>query len=127
MYKDVEKRREACRRYYAKHKEQERERKRKYREEHPDKVAESHKKYRESGKKAAYNSRPEEHYKRTARHILENEVSSGRMVRPTVCSRCGCECVPQAHHTDYTEPLNVVWLCDTCHRKEHYDEEPQDN
>ncbi len=26
----------------------------------------------------------------------------------------------QAHHTDYARPLDVVWLCDTCHIVDHW-------
>jgi hypothetical protein len=24
-----------------------------------------------------------------------------------------------AHHPDYTDPLTVEWLCNSCHLKEH--------
>lgn len=33
---------------------------------------------------------------------------------------CPCgETKVQAHHTDYTKPLDVVWLCRPCHDREH--------
>ena len=32
--------------------------------------------------------------------------------------RCGVVKV-QAHHEDYTKPLEVTWLCSACHAKVH--------
>jgi ribosomal protein S27AE len=34
------------------------------------------------------------------------------------CERCGAEKV-HAHHEDYTKPLDVMWLCQSCHMKHH--------
>lgn len=61
------------------------------------------------------------------RHKLKNAihakvrraVRSGRVVRPTNCENCFKECVTQAHHKDYNEPLVVRWLCNYCHQHEH--------
>lgn len=55
---------------------------------------------------------PERHQ---ARMILNNAVKTGRIIRPSICSRCSAETIVEAHHTDYTQPLNVVWLCRDCH------------
>lgn len=46
-------------------------------------------------------------------------LQSGVLVRPSTCSKCGVCCKPQAHHNDYSKPLDVVWLCGDCHAKEH--------
>lgn len=32
------------------------------------------------------------------------------------CTLCGKSIDVQAHHEDYANPLQVVWLCRTCHR-----------
>jgi hypothetical protein len=37
------------------------------------------------------------------------------LTRPNKCSFCLVECTPQAHHEDYSQPLDVVWLCARCH------------
>lgn len=52
-----------------------------------------------------------------AHHIVQNEIRTGRLVRPKACSQCGKPCKPEAHHPDYAIPLSVVWLCKTCHNK----------
>ena len=52
-----------------------------------------------------------------ARMKLNNAVRSGK-AKKTPCEICGANKV-QAHHDDYSEPLNVRWLCFNCHRKYH--------
>ena len=54
-----------------------------------------------------------------ARLVTARALRSGVIVRPTTCGGCGVECKPEAHHTDYSKPLDVIWLCDACHKKEH--------
>lgn len=39
--------------------------------------------------------------------------------KPEVCERCGGSGRIVAHHPDYTDPLTVEWLCNSCHLKEH--------
>jgi hypothetical protein len=57
--------------------------------------------------------------KKRARITLQNNVVRGKIVRPSHCEACGVACHPDAHHTDYARPLDVRWLCRTCHAKEH--------
>lgn len=55
-----------------------------------------------------------------ARYTLGNAVRDGRVIRPDVCSKCGGnETRIEAHHHDYSKPLDVEWLCFACHRAEH--------
>lgn len=43
-----------------------------------------------------------------------------RDTRPSVCTLCGKSGVRiEGHHDNYSEPLNVRWLCYHCHRKTH--------
>jgi hypothetical protein len=46
---------------------------------------------------------------------------AGRLPRPLRCMECGTPCrETQAHHEDYSKPLDVVWLCPPCHRAKHW-------
>lgn len=61
--------------------------------------------------------------KRRAHIAVGNAVRDGKLVKPTCCDRCHVECSAKrslhAHHHDYAKPLEVEWLCGTCHRVEH--------
>lgn len=56
--------------------------------------------------------------KAAARQLLRTAVSAGKIVKPTVCLHCN-NSYPiksiQGHHEDYSRPLDVLWLCQTCH------------
>lgn len=56
--------------------------------------------------------------KRRAHVIVGNAVRSGRLVRQP-CSVCGSSSGVDAHHPDYSKPLDVVWLCETHHAEQH--------
>lgn len=55
--------------------------------------------------------------KRTAREICKKAIRQGLIVRQP-CERCGDE-NSQAHHEDYSKPLEVNWLCRTHHWCRH--------
>lgn len=57
--------------------------------------------------------------KRAAHMKLRIAVRSGKIKKPDHCSNCGAKCNPEGHHTDYNKPLNVRWLCSSCHSKYH--------
>lgn len=50
---------------------------------------------------------------------LHYAVKVGKIIRPTVCDHCGESKRLQAHHEDYSKPLEVTWLCGSCHRNIH--------
>lgn len=52
-----------------------------------------------------------------AQDTLRTAIRNGSLVRPNRCP-CGSE-RPQAHHADYDKPLEVTWLCRSCHLVEH--------
>lgn len=54
-----------------------------------------------------------------ARTKLNYAVRSGKLHRPNVCETCSVDCKPEGHHPDYAKPLEVKWLCKSCHGKEH--------
>ena len=48
--------------------------------------------------------------------LLNNAVRAGN-VHPEPCFECGKKAV--AHHSDYSQPLLVTWLCQRHHRQLH--------
>ncbi len=63
---------------------------------------------------------PKEERQRRAqcRSILNHAIRDGKINRQS-CEIRGCEGLPEAHHDDYNEPLNVRWLCFKHHREHH--------
>ncbi len=43
----------------------------------------------------------------------------GIIDRPDVCQTCFQPKELVRHHRDYDEPLEITWLCRSCHRQEH--------
>ena len=64
-----------------------------------------------------YARNPELRQKMEARWILRRAVYAG-LIEKHPCRDCGAVKV-EGHHTDYTKPLLVTWLCRGCHRREH--------
>lgn len=56
--------------------------------------------------------------KTRARRILQAEVRAGRIVKGPCCE-CGTVVDIDAHHSDYSKPLDIEWLCRLCHAKRH--------
>lgn len=52
-----------------------------------------------------------------ARCAVANAIRDKRLFRLN-CEKCGSP-ESQAHHEDYSKPLDVRWLCFSCHRAEH--------
>jgi len=46
-------------------------------------------------------------------------VAKGKLTVPERCEKCNKKRFLEAHHEDYTKPLEVQWLCQSCHRKTH--------
>jgi hypothetical protein len=64
-------------------------------------------------KKRWNDSNPE---KRRAEVAVGNAIRDGRLTRQP-CEDCGSDERVEAHHDDYSKPLDVTWLCSTCHGK----------
>ena len=93
---------------YRKNKDRIRENIRRYRAENPTKVLASR------IKTCAKNPT---HY--NANKVIEQAIIAGKTAKPDHCSICGCssdEHRIEAHHEDYSKPLEIVWCCTPCHR-----------
>lgn len=52
-----------------------------------------------------------------ARLMVHHAIESGALHREA-CVCCGCQ-ETQAHHKDYSKPLEIIWVCRSCHQKIH--------
>lgn len=59
--------------------------------------------------------------KRAAHKAVEKAIRNGVLVRQPC--ECGCDRKPQAHHEDYSKPLEVRWLCHVAHQARHVEME----
>lgn len=76
--------------------------KKRYERNHPEKVRQSKKKYLLNNP-----------LKRAAHIAVGNAIRDGRIIKQP-CRDCGKTKV-EAHHEDYTNPLDVIWLCKKHH------------
>ena len=61
--------------------------------------------------------RKEDKRRTRAHNAVTRAVRKGELIRQP-CSRCGAV-KSLAHHEDYDKPLDVVWLCQPCHKLRH--------
>lgn len=50
-------------------------------------------------------------------NAVTRAIKSGKLTREP-CIRCG-SIKSLAHHEDYDKPLDVMWLCQPCHKQRH--------
>lgn len=89
-------------------------------------VKQRHNRYRNSEKGKESFSRAREKWKannpekRAAQVEFGNAIRGGRVERETQCRLCGVtDEKMDAHHFDYSKPLEVTWLCHDCHAAFH--------
>jgi ribosomal protein S27AE len=121
---DPEPFRASYRRHYAGHREERKaDSRRRYWTKRPE-LLEQQKAWRERNHEAT-----REHAKRRrdetpevarAYNAVYYAVKTGKLIRPERCPRCDRECKVEAHHADYSKPLDVTWLCKWCHEMEHH-------
>jgi hypothetical protein len=63
--------------------------------------------------------RTEHPERRFAQIALGNAVRSGEIKPWPMCAMPDCSSRPEAHHPDYSRPLDVVWLCSAHHKQAH--------
>lgn len=57
--------------------------------------------------------------KNHSRAITKYALSCGRLIRADKCEFCGSTQYIQGHHEDYEHPMQITWLCRTCHANRH--------
>jgi hypothetical protein len=109
---------------------------REYRKKNPEKIREYERRYIENNpgylKKKAIEWRTNNPEKRLAidrrkraknpdrskaRSVIHDLIYRGKLKRQP-CEICS-EPSAEAHHKDYSDPLDIVWLCSKHHREEH--------
>ena len=61
--------------------------------------------------------RAEDKRRQKAHNAVRQAILNGRL-SSSPCERCGEE-KSLAHHEDYDKPLDVMWLCQPCHKQRH--------
>lgn len=77
-------------------------------------------------RKRRWNANNKNKEKNAARRAVRNAILKGLLTPPNNCEKCkkyqfridGVRAI-QAHHEDYSKPLNVQWLCPPCHVAAH--------
>jgi hypothetical protein len=92
--------------------------------QHPEYMRARRRRYRRRRCEAAkaYAARPENVRRFICVKIAQLAVKAGIIPREHNCEHCGVsdqEAKLQRHHTDYSRPLYVIWLCTSCHGKVH--------
>lgn len=59
-------------------------------------------------------------YKKRAHSRVRHAKARGDMEAPKICPSCGAEGKTHAHHDDYSQPLEVQFLCPQCHSNHHH-------
>jgi ribosomal protein S27AE len=58
--------------------------------------------------------------KKRAVRFAQRKIREGKIIRPNTCPRCGSTSRRiEAHHKDYSKPLEVEFLCSRCHKEMH--------
>lgn len=52
-------------------------------------------------------------------HGIVNRAILNKQLTPMPCEICGSKSHIEAHHDNYSRPLDVRWLCKSCHKKHH--------
>jgi len=59
-------------------------------------------------------------HRQRARQQVHQAVKDGNLVKPAFCEHPHCpNPAEEAHHLDYRDPLNVIWMCVKHHRERH--------
>lgn len=52
--------------------------------------------------------------------MINYHIATGNLKRPKICPKCKESSKKvEAHHEDYSKPLEIKWLCRGCHASLH--------
>jgi hypothetical protein len=54
-----------------------------------------------------------------AHTMISNALRAGKIKKPDSCQECDSSFAIEGHHDDYSKPLEVRWLCASCHKQWH--------
>jgi hypothetical protein len=66
-------------------------------------------------RKAGNDAYQKHKHKWIARAKARYAVQKGLIIKPKKCEVCELIKPLQGHHEDYSKPLEVIWLCQSCH------------
>lgn len=92
-----------------------------YRDGNSDRVNSNLKRWKESNRekvRASCKRWREANPEKARCHRLVNEAVNRGLLKKFSCHICGDQ-DSQAHHEDYSKPLEVVWLCNKHHKERH--------
>lgn len=67
-----------------------------------------------------YRNSPQGKMKQQARAVVNHAIRDGKITKPVACMDCGMVTKLEAHHKDYSKPLDVDWICKHCHENRHH-------
>lgn len=86
-----------------------------YRETHRDEINAAKKSWRNRNP-----GRDKGGLRRPEHHKVQNAIRRGYITKPEACEECGRTGTRlNGHHDDYGRPLDVRWLCGSCHGLVH--------
>ena len=117
-------RQEICGRYRSENRERLREYNRQYRIDNREETLEYSRWYRKTPKGREVHRQSTAKYQKSnpekaAAHTAVHRAIRRGELRREACAKCGSTNLLEAHHPDYSEQLNVVWLCMDCHKRLH--------
>ena len=75
-------------------------------------------------KKAALNYKNNHPFRYVAHQLISNAIKNGKLIKQNYCSECNSTLKIEAHHDDYTKPMDIRWLCELCHIRWHRHNKP---
>lgn len=76
-------------------------------------------KYRQYQNKYLIKKRKSYDQKFLSRQIVQLALKGKMIFKPSKCTKCENAERIEAHHEDYSRPLDIIWVCYQCHRQIH--------